>query len=166
MGLARRSTDSGMGRYIMMTFISNHSNFVHDMKRAAEIGEFWNWLPAFRAVAELEHLPSAAKQMSVSASALSRSVRLLEAEVGTPLFDREGRNLVLNDSGILLLDAVLEAMRGVHSSLEKLRLIGRGRPGPRLVAAPLDGEFGRKCHREVVTELARFAHRTKMRRRS
>ena len=35
------------------------------------IQRLWNWLPAFRAVAETEHLPTAAQRIGVSASAFN-----------------------------------------------------------------------------------------------
>ena len=88
------------------------------MERARLVAQLWDWLPAFRAVAETEHLPTASRAMRVSPSSLSRAVGLLEDAVGQPLFDRTGRRIVLNDRGSLLLEAVRDAMRGVHSALE------------------------------------------------
>jgi DNA-binding transcriptional LysR family regulator len=88
------------------------------MERARMVAQLWDWLPAFRAVAETEHLPTAATAMRLSPSTLSRAVGLLEDAVGHPLFERTGRRIVLNDRGALLLEAVRDAMRGVHSALE------------------------------------------------
>lgn len=80
----------------------------------------WNWLPAFRAVAETEHLPTAGEMLSVTPPALSRSVRNLEDAVGRELFVRAGRSLQLNDDGRALAAAVRTAMRTVHSALVEL----------------------------------------------
>ena len=80
----------------------------------------WNWLPAFRAVAETEHLPSAGELLAVTPPALSRSVRNLEEAVGRELFVRAGRSLQLNDDGRALAAAVRTAMRTVHSALVDL----------------------------------------------
>ncbi len=80
----------------------------------------WDRLPAFRAVAETEHLPTAAKRMHVTPPALSRSVRLLEEALGQPIFDRVGRRLVLNQAGICLLDAVVEASTRLEVGLAAL----------------------------------------------
>ncbi len=88
------------------------------MERARLVAQLWDWLPAFRAVAETEHLPTAAVAMRVSPSALSRAVGLLEDAVGCSLFERTGRRIVLNDRGSVLLESVRDAMRGVHSALE------------------------------------------------
>ena len=63
------------------------------MKLAQRVSQVWNWLPAFRAVAESEHLPTASKEANLSASALSRAVKLLEDDLGVSLFVREGLNL-------------------------------------------------------------------------
>lgn len=81
---------------------------MHSFERLSPI---WNWLPAFRAVAETEHLPAASALLHVSAGALSRTIRQLEDQLGEPLFDRVGRRLVLNPRGRQLLDAVRRAMR-------------------------------------------------------
>lgn len=98
-----------------------------------EIRTLWNWLPAFRAVAETEHLPTAATRVHVTAAALSRTVRLLEDELGLPLFHRRGRGLVLNEQGQELLDAVRLAMRIVHDA--RTSLAGRSEEGPVRIAA-------------------------------
>ncbi|MFK7985436.1 MAG: LysR family transcriptional regulator [Sandaracinaceae bacterium] len=90
------------------------------MERATRLRSLWSWLPDFRAVAETEHLPSASKALHVSASSLSRTIRLLEEDVGQPLFDRIGRGLVLNAAGRELLGAVRNAMRGVDEALSRI----------------------------------------------
>lgn len=85
--------------------------------RAFRLAGLWSWLPAFRAVAETEHLPTAAMAMHVSASALSRSVTLLEQAVGHSLFTRTGRRIRLNPAGLALLAGVRDAMRRVDDGL-------------------------------------------------
>jgi DNA-binding transcriptional LysR family regulator len=81
------------------------------MARARRLTQFWNWLPAFRAVAETQHLPSAARQLGISAQALSRTIRLLEEALGVELFHRVGRSLRLSDAGEAFLSSVRDAMR-------------------------------------------------------
>ena len=87
------------------------------MERARRLTQFWNWLPAFRVVAETEHLPTAATQLGITASALSRTIKLLEAELGVALFHRVGRRLALSDAGEEFLSAVRDAMRRVDDGL-------------------------------------------------
>src|SRR5262245_40885300 len=81
------------------------------MERLRRLTEFWNWLPAFRAVAETEHLPTAAKELRLSPSSLSRSIHLLERNLGKSLFHREGRRLRLNAAGDEFLAAVRTSLR-------------------------------------------------------
>lgn len=80
----------------------------------------WKWLPTFRAVAEQQHLTRAAKQLGVRPSAVSRMLRLLEADLGQPLFARVGRNIQLNPAGEQLLQGVRSAMRLVDDSLSAI----------------------------------------------
>jgi len=98
------------------------------MDHARRVSQVWNWLPAFRAVAETQHLPSASQQVHVSASALSRAVRQLEEQVEAQLFEREGRHLVLSPAGRRLLSAVRDAMRRVDDGLHALMETGMAGP--------------------------------------
>ncbi len=93
------------------------------MERLLGLTEFWNWLPAFRAVAESEHLPTAARHLRVSPSSLCRTIRLLETSVGMRLFNREGRNIRLNQAGEEFLGFVRDSMRLVDDGLSHVRNI-------------------------------------------
>lgn len=84
------------------------------------VRDVWAWIPAFKAVAETEHLPSAAARLHVSASALSRTVRLLEDAVGQPLFVRAGRRISLNAAGRKLLLAVQRATITLEQALPQV----------------------------------------------
>ena len=87
------------------------------MNEAERVRQIWSWLPAFRAVAEHEHLGKAAQVLHVSPSALSRTLKLLESAVGLPLFHRRGRGIQLNDEGRLLLSQVRDAMRWIDEAM-------------------------------------------------
>lgn len=91
------------------------------MERAREVAQYWSWLPAFRAVAETEHLPTAAKALCLSPSAVSRTIKLLEEELGHTLFDRSQGRLELNERGDVLLACVRASMRLVHEGTEVMR---------------------------------------------
>jgi LysR family transcriptional regulator, glycine cleavage system transcriptional activator len=67
-------------------------------------------LPAFRVAARLQNLRAAALQLHLTHSAVSQQIKLLETQIGVPLFDRRGRNLVLNTAGAALLRAVEPAL--------------------------------------------------------
>ena len=72
---------------------------------------YWPRLPAFRVVAEHENLQEASRILKLSASSTSRTIRLLESELGVTLFSRAGRRLMLTAAGTELLDSVRRAMR-------------------------------------------------------
>lgn len=64
----------------------------------------------FKAVAETQNMSKAAKSIFVSQSALSKSIRALEDELGGPLFLRTGKSLVLNEGGKILLRYATEIL--------------------------------------------------------
>ena len=126
----------------------------------ALIGRIWNWLPAFRTVAETEHLPTASDVLFVTPSALSRTIRLLEKEVGRPLFRRVGRRIRLNAAGESLLARVRDGMRIVHRGVLEacdetlvgpLRIFSGGLITPLHVEPAL--ERMRKAHPQLVAYL-------------
>ena len=53
----------------------------------------------FLKVAELEHVSHAAAELGISQPNLSKTIRVLEQELGCKLFDRNGRGIRLNDNG-------------------------------------------------------------------
>lgn len=102
--------------------------------RGQRVRDVWAWLPAFRAVAETEHLPTAAKRLHLTPAALSRSVRLLEDTLGRPLFHRVGRGIKLSTAGRQLAGAVRGAMRLVDDGIEEV--LDERLRGPLLICAP------------------------------
>jgi DNA-binding transcriptional LysR family regulator len=90
------------------------------MQPADRVRAVWDRLPAFRAVAEHEHLGRAAADLHLSPPALSRTIKLLEAELGHPLFHRRGRGIQLNDEGRVLLTQVRDAMRWVDEAIARM----------------------------------------------
>ena len=73
----------------------------------------WQQLEYFKTVAHMQHVTHAAKLLSISQPALSRSIAKLEEELGFPLFDRRGKNIVLNHYGQLFLQHVERAMQEI-----------------------------------------------------
>lgn len=63
----------------------------------------FNHLFYFWRVAKLGHLTHAAQELHTSQSAVSTQIRQLEERMGDALFNREGRRLVLTDTGQLVL---------------------------------------------------------------
>ncbi|MEQ9079659.1 MAG: LysR family transcriptional regulator [Sandaracinaceae bacterium] len=85
------------------------------MEHLRRLYRVWNWLPAFRAVAETEHLPTASEMLGLTPSALSRAIKQLEDELGQQLFRRVGRRLELSPAG----DELLAALRLSMSRLDR-----------------------------------------------
>jgi LysR family transcriptional activator of nhaA len=84
----------------------------------------------FWRVAKLGHLTRAAEALSTSQSALSAQIRQLEERLGEPLFIREGRRLVLTETGHLVL-SYAENIFGLGQEMLG-RLQGRGQGITRL----------------------------------
>ncbi len=78
----------------------------------------------FWRVARLGHLTRAAQELHVSQSALSTQIRQLEQRLGEALFERDGRSLVLTETGQLVL-SYAESIFGLGQEMLG-RLAGRG----------------------------------------
>ena len=84
----------------------------------------------FVAVAEREHVTAAAAELHVSQPALSRALGRVQAHVGVPLFDRQGRNLRLNRYGRLYLERARRALAELDAGDAELAAL---RPGALVV---------------------------------
>lgn len=78
-------------------------------------------LNTFQTIADCGSLTKAASRLCVSQPALSRTLRLLERELGFSVFDRTGNSLVLNQNGETFLDAVRQILSQYHACVGKLR---------------------------------------------
>jgi DNA-binding transcriptional LysR family regulator len=84
-----------------------------------------NALNSFLAVARHRSFAAAARHLGISTSALSQSVRQLEARLGVTLLTRTSRTVALTDAGQRLLET---AGAAVDQALESLRTVSV-RPG-------------------------------------
>jgi DNA-binding transcriptional LysR family regulator len=87
-------------------------------------------LRAFAALARTGSFTVAAKQLYLSQSAVSHSMKALEQDVACRLFDRMGKKVVLTQAGEHLLqhtDKILREMADARASLEQLGKWGRSR---------------------------------------
>lgn len=83
----------------------------------------------FKAVAELQHMTRAAEKLSISQPALSKSIANIEREFGVPLFDRNGRTIVLNRFGEMFLqhvDVILTEYSKIVKQFEDITKPGYG----------------------------------------
>ena len=79
-----------------------------------------NQLQYFRIMAHVQHFTKAAKEASISQSALSRSIAKLEDELGVPLFDRSKRDACLTRQGRILLPHVERALEELETARQEL----------------------------------------------
>lgn len=116
----------------------------------------WNWLPAFLEVAETGSVVQASRNLNLTPAAVSRTVRLLEDELGEQLFNRVGRSLALNTRGAALRDAVRTAIGSVDLGLSET--LGDPFAGPLRVASlgVLTEHFVVPCLIELKREYAKL----------
>ena len=78
-------------------------------------------LRGFEAAARHLSFTSAAAELSLTQSSISRQIATLEQQVGKPLFVRKTRALALTPAGAQLLQAVQQALRGIDRNVETIR---------------------------------------------
>ena len=87
-----------------------------------------NWLRAFEAAARHMSFTEAANELNVTQAAVSQQVKQLEDWLGTPLFSRLPRRLVISDAGLGYLPIVRQAFDHLAAGTEDL--FGEMREGP------------------------------------
>ncbi|MFE0800638.1 LysR family transcriptional regulator [Streptomyces sp. NPDC058812] len=83
----------------------------------------------FQTVARYEHISRAAEELRVAQPSVSRTIARLEAELGSPLFDRKGRRIRLNQYGALFLrhvDRALSELDDGRRAVREARDLGLG----------------------------------------
>jgi LysR family transcriptional activator of glutamate synthase operon len=80
----------------------------------------WDQINYFQTVARVQHITRAAKQLSISQPALSRSIAKLEDELGVQLFDRKGRNIYLNRYGKMFLNRVEQSIKQIEIGKQEI----------------------------------------------
>jgi DNA-binding transcriptional LysR family regulator len=89
-------------------------------------------------VARCGSIRKAGDQLNVASTAINRQILALEAELGTPLFERLPRKLVLTEAGQILLAHVRETLRSMSHTrklIDEIRGLHRGE----IVVAGMDG---------------------------
>jgi DNA-binding transcriptional LysR family regulator len=83
----------------------------------------WQQLEYFQTVARVQHMTQAAEILSISQPALSRSIAKLEDELGVPLFERQGRSIILNHYGQLFLKRVNRILKEFQEGKQELKAL-------------------------------------------
>ncbi len=81
----------------------------------------WDKLRIFHAVADAGSLTHAGETLHLSQSAVSRQIRALEDSLGTTLFHRHARGLILTEQGELLFDATNAMVRKLDTTSARIR---------------------------------------------
>lgn len=124
-------------------------------------------LPVFLAVARRGGFGAAAKELGMSASAVSHAVRTLEQRLGTPVFLRTTRSVALTDAGRSLLAAAEPSLASIGEEVERLRAdkdkvsgllrINLPRMALSMVLTPVILEMGRRYPDLVVEAYVDYA---------
>ena len=77
------------------------------------------------AVVEESTLTAAAERLHVTQPALSRSIQRIEEEIGHPLFERSGRNILLNEYGEILYRFSRKTVNDYNTALAQIRELSR-----------------------------------------
>ncbi|MBE7212955.1 MAG: LysR family transcriptional regulator [Gluconacetobacter diazotrophicus] len=107
----------------------------------------------FVAVAELGGFGSAARRLAISPAAATRAVAFLEAHLGSVLFLRSTRSVVLTEQGRVLLDRARDALERVQDAEDAVRGTQDVPRGELRITAP--AMFGRLHVLPVVAALLR-----------
>jgi DNA-binding transcriptional LysR family regulator len=75
----------------------------------------------FVAVAEEQHVTRAAQRLRIAQPPLTRAIRSLEDEIGTPLFTRMPRGVRLLPAGEVFLTRAREILRAVDDAVREVR---------------------------------------------
>ena len=85
-----------------------------------------NALRTFEAVARLGSVGAAAEELFVTPGAVSRQIKTLEDDLGTPLLERDGRGVRLTAAGKRCWIGLQPAFAQIAATVERIRLKPRG----------------------------------------
>lgn len=78
------------------------------------------WLRTFVTAAELENFRHASERLYIAQPTVTVHIRHLEGEIGSPLFQRSGRNIVLTDAGRRFLPHAKQTLAAHDDGLQDL----------------------------------------------
>ncbi len=81
-------------------------------------------LQYFKTIAECQHITKAANKLMISQPSLSNTLSRIEHELGVQLFDRQGRNIILNNYGRIVLEHannILRELDNIRTEIDDLQ---------------------------------------------
>jgi len=87
-----------------------------------------NQLRLFNSLAMLENVSKAAELNHVTQGALSKNLSKLEDEIGCNLFNRNGKNIKLNEAGQRFFDCSSSVLESIDDAIEEIKLMNEGNP--------------------------------------
>jgi len=112
---SRTSGDRGYKR----RFLDNSAKLIHQCS-VARPSVTLSTLRGFEAAARLASFALAANELHLSHSAVSHQIKLLEEELGQPMFRRVGRSVVLTDAGKDFARTVREILQRLEDGVARL----------------------------------------------
>lgn len=85
-----------------------------------------DYLRYFVKLAEMRHYTKAAEQLCITQPSLSHAIRLLEAELGVPLFEKMGRNTILTRFGEEFLECAKRTLGTLDQGISSLQRSAQG----------------------------------------
>lgn len=67
----------------------------------------------FTVAARYQHITKAAEEIHIAQPALTQIIKRLESEVGAPLFEKNGRNIILTPEGKILQEEALKILKTI-----------------------------------------------------
>ncbi|MBK1880869.1 LysR family transcriptional regulator [Luteolibacter pohnpeiensis] len=95
----------------------------------------------FLKVGEMGSITAAARELGLTQPALSRQIKALEDDLGTPLLERGAHSVTLTPAGELLLQESKKLLTFSDGLMEKVRIAGMGEPLRIGYAPSLAGDF-------------------------
>lgn len=80
-----------------------------------------NHLSYFRVLAKLEHYTQAAEELSITQPSLSHAMSTLEKDLGTYLFEKQGRNIKLTKLGKIYFEYVEKALSELERGEKRIK---------------------------------------------
>ncbi|BCJ98548.1 LysR family transcriptional regulator [Anaerocolumna chitinilytica] len=98
----------------------------------------------FQTVARMQHMTRAAGVLQIAQPALSAMIAKLEEDLGVPLFNRTGRNIVLNEYGKVFLKRADKILKEVEEGRQEISdLSGNEMGSVSIATTSLNKEFGK-----------------------